>query len=71
METSRNNTTGEISVRTKTFAVTISEDGIRVQIGDALAHEWKLDSPTTLTALPDRADQPSPRSRPNRRRGAR
>jgi hypothetical protein len=71
METSRNNTTGEISVQAKTFAVAITEDAVKVLVDGVVVNEWKPDSPATLPTLPDRADQPSPRSRPNRRRGAR
>jgi hypothetical protein len=63
METSRNNTNGEISVKAKGFTAVISEDGVRIQVGDALVHEWK--------PSPKHEDKPSPRSGPNRRRGAR
>jgi hypothetical protein len=70
METTRNNATGEISVKTKNFVSVIFEDSIKVQVGDVTAHEWKFEVPASVLAGSDH-DKPSPRSRPNRRRGAR
>jgi hypothetical protein len=72
METRRNNATGEISVTAKNFEVVVSEDAVRIQVGDTLAHEWKFEPVANLAGQVDRSDRPSPRSRPaDRKRGAR
>jgi hypothetical protein len=72
METSRNNATGEISVQAKAFAVTITEDAVKILVNGVVVNEWKPDSPATLPRLPDRADMPSPRAAVrNRKRGSR
>jgi hypothetical protein len=52
METFRSKD-GTITVQAKGFSATISEDGIRVLVGTAIAHEWKCDTLATLAAIPE------------------
>jgi hypothetical protein len=62
IETHRNPKDGTITA--KGFTVVITEDGVRVLVGDAAVHEWKPG--------PKHADEPSPRSAgTNRKRGSR
>jgi hypothetical protein len=48
METRRDTKTGEITVQAKNFLAVISEDGVKIQVGDVTAHEWKFGVPAAL-----------------------
>jgi hypothetical protein len=59
MISQRDSRTGDITVSTAVFSVLISEDGLKVKIGEEIVHAWSLDQ--------HNADTPSPRSRPTKR----
>jgi hypothetical protein len=66
METRRNNATGEIIVKALTFTVVVSEEAVKIMVGDAIVHECKPETG------PKHTDAPSPREGPtNRKRGSR
>jgi hypothetical protein len=58
MVSSRDVLTGNISVRSASFTVIVSEADVKIFVADALVHQWKLRR---------NRDEKSPRSRPTMR----
>jgi hypothetical protein len=72
METTRNPEDGTITVYAKRFIVAVTEDGVKVFVSGQVVNEWPPEPVATFAAVPDRADQPSPRAAVrNRKRGSR
>jgi hypothetical protein len=64
LETMRNTESGAITVTAPTFTVAVTEDAVKILIGDAVVHQWK--------PRPEHSDEPSPRAAgTNRKRGSR
>jgi hypothetical protein len=59
MISKRDPDTGAITVSTAVFCVLITEDGLKVTIGEDVVHTWSIDQ--------HNADAPSPRSRSTKR----
>jgi hypothetical protein len=66
MITRRDPKDGTITVTAKQFVVVVTEEGLKVQVGDVTVHEWKAG------VVVSSADQPSPREAGKaRKRGSR
>jgi hypothetical protein len=53
MESSRNLATGDITVKTASFAVHVRADGLAVKVGDTVVHEWRFEEPVGVAAAPE------------------